>query len=290
MRSALARLNKHLGVAALWLAAAAGAWADGGAHDGSSHGGGLSLWRTADQRAESALRAGDAAGAARTYTDPRRKAYAHLRAGEDIAAAQLYERLAAPESAYNRGNALARAGDLPGAMQAYDEALAQNPSDRDAQRNRALVAQAIAQRPSQGGQGVNPSGEAGGPGAAPTPVATADGRGQAPANRNLQADERSDIAAGSARSGTRAPPSNDRADDTPTTQRDADSARADVAAAASAAERPEQTPGGRNAAPAARSERQLAEDQWLRRLPDDPSGLLRRKFLTQYQSRLGPPK
>ncbi len=33
------------------------------------------------------------------------------------------------------------------------------------------------------------------------------------------------------------------------------------------------------------SEEQLAADQWLRRIPDDPGGLLRRKFLYQYRQR-----
>jgi Ca-activated chloride channel family protein len=33
-----------------------------------------------------------------------------------------------------------------------------------------------------------------------------------------------------------------------------------------------------------REERQAA-DQWLRRIPDDPAGLLRRKFLYQYRAR-----
>jgi len=30
------------------------------------------------------------------------------------------------------------------------------------------------------------------------------------------------------------------------------------------------------------SEAQLAQDQWLRRIPDDPGGLLRRKFLIEH--------
>ena len=32
-------------------------------------------------------------------------------------------------------------------------------------------------------------------------------------------------------------------------------------------------------------ERQAAMEQWLRRIPDDPGGLLRRKFLYQYSNR-----
>jgi len=33
------------------------------------------------------------------------------------------------------------------------------------------------------------------------------------------------------------------------------------------------------------SEEQQAAEQWLRRIPDDPGGLLRRKFLYQYRQR-----
>ncbi|GEP08673.1 tetratricopeptide repeat protein [Methylobacterium gnaphalii] len=46
-------------------------------------------------------------------------------------------------SAYNLGNALARSGDLQGAVDAYDEALAYNPRDADAQANRSLVAKLL---------------------------------------------------------------------------------------------------------------------------------------------------
>ena len=37
-------------------------------------------------------------------------------------------------------------------------------------------------------------------------------------------------------------------------------------------------------------EQQMSEqaaDQWLRKIPDDPGGLLRRKFIYQYQNRAG---
>ena len=32
----------------------------------------------------------------------------------------------------------------------------------------------------------------------------------------------------------------------------------------------------------------MAAKQWLRRIPDDPGGLLRRKFLSQYRQRRQP--
>jgi Ca-activated chloride channel family protein len=35
------------------------------------------------------------------------------------------------------------------------------------------------------------------------------------------------------------------------------------------------------------AERAQATEQWLRQIPDDPSGLLRRKFLYQYKKHYG---
>ncbi|VAW83214.1 Aerotolerance protein BatB / Aerotolerance protein BatC [hydrothermal vent metagenome] len=46
-----------------------------------------------------------------------------------------------------------------------------------------------------------------------------------------------------------------------------------------------QTDGQSARAESLSSEEQMAAEQWLRRIPDDPGGLLRRKFLYQYQQR-----
>ena len=59
---------------------------------------------------------------------------------------------------------------------------------------------------------------------------------------------------------------------------------------------PDQQPGtatpadrraGAAAAEALDSEERQAAEQWLRRIPDDPGGLLRRKFQLQHQGRQG---
>jgi Ca-activated chloride channel family protein len=48
---------------------------------------------------------------------------------------------------------------------------------------------------------------------------------------------------------------------------------------------PLQRPGPAPAATEWTTEERLAAEQWLRRIPDDPGGLLRRKFLFQYRER-----
>ncbi|MDO9316489.1 MAG: tetratricopeptide repeat protein [Burkholderiaceae bacterium] len=290
----------HLWLPALLLACFTTAQAESG---------GTSLWRTPDQRGEAELRAGDAAAAARSYTDPRRKAYAQLKAGDYRAAAATYAALDDAEAHYNRGNALARAGNLQQAVQAYDAALAKNPADRDAQHNRDLVAKALQQPPPRGGQGSKPSPLGGGQGAqapaqpasSPPGDAQAGGRSDAgkktaspstPIDRSAGASGQAGATGGGA---AEVPdPSGAASAKSTADAKSPDPAKADDAAQAQkdvtgAVKRPSGARDPRDAQPQPRSEQQLAEDQWLRRLPDDPAGLLRRKFLIQYLIRQGTP-
>ena len=101
------------------------------------------LWRTPDQRGQALLRQGNAAAAAQTFADPQRKAHAELQAHDYAAAAQTLTGIDVADAQYNRGNALAHTGDLPGALQAYDAALKQNPQHTDARHNRDIVAAAL---------------------------------------------------------------------------------------------------------------------------------------------------
>ena len=271
-----------------------------------AEGGWDSLWRTPDQRGEAELRAGRAAIAAQTYTDPRRKAWAQLKAGDARAAANSYGRLDAPEAPYNRGNALVRAGALQQALQAYDEALAQNPNDRDAQHNRDLVAKALQpqQQPSSQ-QGRTASNTAGGAGAQPTPQPASGPLGQAP-----QGSPMPDAAGGQAApqpqpgqaSGPGQAAPNGGVGTSPNALGGAEGketgayGRIDPGSPDTAAQAERDVLGATRSrsglrtdrnTPPPRTEQQLAEDQWLRRLPDDSSGLLRRKFLIQHLTRQG---
>lgn len=71
--------------------------------------------------------------------DPAWRGPALYAAGDYGQAAAIF-RNGGRRNAYNLGNALARAGDLTGAVAAYDQALQYNPRDADAQANRALIA------------------------------------------------------------------------------------------------------------------------------------------------------
>jgi Ca-activated chloride channel family protein len=245
------------------------------------------LWRTPDQQAEQLMRQGKAAEAAHIYSDPRCRAYAELRAGHYAQAAHDFAAFHDSDGHYNRGNALARSGDLQGAIRAYDAALASNPGNRDALHNRDLVAKALKKQPPQtpppsgksspsntgkpqsskdkdvGKQGKPKHGDQKDANSKPS---NKDQQGQAkPGNEGESGQENQP---GKQQNGQPKP------DDTAQARRDA---------AASLGQPAPDTKPGPSEHPA--TEQQLAREQWLRRIPDDPGGLLRRKFMIEHMIR-----
>ncbi|MDP4917307.1 MAG: VWA domain-containing protein, partial [Haliea sp.] len=77
------------------------------------------LWLTPDQQAQQALAAGDAETAAELFEDPNWKATAAYSSGDYAQAVSLFSEQETADGWYNRGNALARSGDLKGASDAY---------------------------------------------------------------------------------------------------------------------------------------------------------------------------
>jgi Ca-activated chloride channel family protein len=99
------------------------------------------LWQTPDQQAAEALADGDAATAQTLFEDSQWRASAAYRAGDYSAAIDDFIRSDSADAHYNRGNALARSGDLDAAIEAYNEALARQPEMEDAIANRSLLEQ-----------------------------------------------------------------------------------------------------------------------------------------------------
>ena len=92
------------------------------------------LWSTSDQQGQAAFTSGDYNTASGQFETPAWRGSAAYRAGDYAAAAQDFS-----ANAYNRGNALAKSGQLEEALGAYDQALAADPQDADAKYNRDLV-------------------------------------------------------------------------------------------------------------------------------------------------------
>ncbi|MGH8217037.1 MAG: hypothetical protein ACREUT_00490, partial [Steroidobacteraceae bacterium] len=273
-----------------------------------------SLWITREQRAQRLLDSGRAAEAAQLFSDPRRRAYADALIGRDGEAAHLLAPLRDPRSQYNRGNALARSGNLIGALASYDAALEQTPKDRDIRHNRDLVAHEIESREQQrngqgGGSQSQRSGRQGnqsqssrngrqGSGAQSSP----DGRtgksgasqaGQSPSTgggsreqESEQAREDAQLAADLQRQqrkgGQNAGSDSQHSSGSKGSKGSKGSARGAETGGAARAGGPVTD---ELSWPPPKSEQALALEQWLRRIPEDPGGLLRRKFLIEHMER-----
>jgi Ca-activated chloride channel homolog len=111
------------------------------------------LWRRADQQAAQSFARGRTGEEARLFArlgpESPWRALLLYRAARHAEAAELFALHDTADAHYNRGNALALAGRLEGALEAYGAALERRPAMRDALHNRALVRKALAEQRAQ---------------------------------------------------------------------------------------------------------------------------------------------
>ena len=231
-------------------------------------------WQTPDQEAQLQFNEGEFADAAQTFADPDWAASAHYRAGNYDAAAAVLRDAADPQSQYNRGNALARLGQYEEAIAAYENTLSQHADHADALHNKALLEELLKdQQSQQQEQDSEPSddGEQGESGQG--------GQNQAESSSDADTDATDANAS--------------QGDDSDKATTSADNSESQPETTQSPASEPSTTDdsndGKQASANEARSEAQSdaetdqATEQWLRQIPDDPGGLLRRKFEYEYQ-------
>ena len=107
------------------------------------------LWLRPDQQGQSLLEQSRPAEAARHFEDVQWQGVALYEAGDYAAAAQRFAEGNSAADHYNRGNALAKAGELDAALDAYEQALERQPDLQPALTNKALVEQLLEQRKQQ---------------------------------------------------------------------------------------------------------------------------------------------
>ncbi|HNP59724.1 MAG TPA: VWA domain-containing protein [Nitrospirales bacterium] len=109
----------------------------------------IDLWLTADQQGRFYLERQDYATAADRFDNPMWKGITYYQAGEYESAIDCFARLSTPEGYFNLGNAYAKIGDYPQAVQSYDMALKLRPDWSEALENKALVAGLIPASPEE---------------------------------------------------------------------------------------------------------------------------------------------
>lgn len=227
------------------------------------------LWLRPDQQGQRLLQAQRPAEAAERFVNPQWQGNALYQAEDYAGAAERFAQGDTAADHYNRGNALAKSGELEAALDAYEQALERQPELTAAQQNKALVEEALRQRQDQQQNGGDASAQqqddaSGDTGEPHEDASTQPGDGQPaqPGQSGSRDDSGSDgdaqdTGAGGTQPDTGAPAEPSEPGQGAVTEGDLGDA----------------------------AERRQALEQWLRQIPDDPAELLRRKFWYEQQQR-----
>jgi len=223
----------------------------------------VDVWLRPDQQGAHLLKQKRPAEAARRFDDHQWQGVALYEAGDYAGAAERFAEGNSAHAHYNRGNALAKSGELEAALDAYEQALERQPDLRPALTNKALVEELLKQKNSStavqpdksASDELQPKEQQTPPGATSQPSDSGEPQAQEP---HTSADTEQSPAS-PPKPGTNEVPGSELGDEQHT------------------------TPPLRPATDSIEGEQRQALEQWLRQIPDDPSELLRRKFWYEQQ-------
>lgn len=256
------------------------------------------LWQRADQQAWEALEHGDAKDAQTLARDPALRGAAAYRSEDYPGAIDAYAATDGATGQYNLGNALAKAGRYQEAIAAYDQALAMQPDFPQASANRKAVQDWLEHQPPQSQSGDSDDGQ----GQQDSSSDSQQGQGrqkdeqQDPASDDTdppqgepdesQADDASE---GEQKDDGQTDPAQDGEEESDADASQDGQDRQNYAEEMQQALEEGQEHGDEESRLAPLSteeaERQQAMEHLLQRVPDDPGGLLRRKFQLELQRR-----
>lgn len=249
------------------------------------------FWLNPDQAGAKAFAGEDYESASELFEHEQWRAAAGYRAGDYESALAGFAEGENATAHYNRGNALARMGRYEEALSAYDSALEQQPAHADAEHNRDLIKQLLAeqepppseqpsddQQQSEGDEKQDEDAESDGD--------SSSGGGQGSSESEQSLSDSNAMGGGEPEDGT--PSGEQNASAKPSdSNSDADSDAASESEDSMSED--EQARAAQLAEGSSESEQEKARatEQWLRQIPDDPGGLLRRKFQYQYKHLYG---
>lgn len=219
------------------------------------------LWHRPDQQGQRLLEHHRPGEAAQRFEDRQWQGVALYQAGDYATAAERFAQGDTAADQYNRGNALAKSGELEAALDAYERALEQQPDFPAAAANKSLVEQALEQRQqSEQEESEQDSQQR-------EQENADDSQSQSNTQQDSQAQNTSPSDEENA-SGERQEYSGAAGGETQSASPDADEPT-------TAPRKPENSQ--------IDGEQRQALEQWLRQIPDEPGELLRRKFWYEQQ-------
>ncbi len=233
------------------------------------------LWQTKDQQAQQSFTKGDYKGAAEKFTNPAWQAAAQYKADTKLTEKDELPPVTTDTGHYNQGNVLAKSGQLEKAISAYEQALKLNPDNEDAQYNREVVEKALEQQKQQQQNQDKDQDK------------KQDQENKEQSESEEQKDQQGEQSDKDSEQqdpqNSEDPQDSNKQDSTEDKEKkDAEQQKPEDAAEPESEQEQAADPQQASEADAQDSEQQQANEQWLKRIPDDPSGLLKRKFLYQY--------
>ena len=231
------------------------------------------LWKTRDQQAKEAMESGDYDKAIELFEDSEWLAAAHYKAGNYRQSANGYNNNSNIDHLYNHANSLAKIGQFEEAIENYEKVIAEEPNAEDALYNLNLLKDLLSEN--QSSEENNDDGQS----------SEEASTGEQSQQQNGDESEQSDNE-GNSKTGD----SDDESDANPnqklSNEEDIEAIEKELERAAeeNSNQEPQQEDNNESGLEGRMAqEQQQAMEQWLRRIPDDPGGLLRRKFRYQYQ-------
>ena len=203
------------------------------------------LWQTRDQQGARLLQAGKSQEASRVFKNADWRAVALYRSKNYAQAFEKFSPSKISDGQYNAGNAAAWQGKYERAIKAYDKAIALNANNNDAITNREIIKKLLEKQKQQQNN-------------------SADNK-----------DKDKNKSNSNAQSGQQNSPTGKSAENKP-----------DNSVGKSNHSQPSPTPDDKSSSASSQSRAQDEDNkQLLRRLDDDPGGLLQQKFLRDYYRR-----
>ena len=231
------------------------------------------LWKTRDQQAKEAMESGDYDKAIELFEDSEWLAAAHYKAGNYRQSANGYNNNSNIDHLYNHANSLAKIGQFEEAIENYEKVIAEEPNAEDALYNLNLLKDLLSEN--QSSEENNDDGQS----------SEEASTGEQSQQQNGDESEQSDNE-GNSKTGD----SGDESDANPnqklSNEEDIEAIEKELERAAeeNSNQKPQQEDNSESGIEGRMAqEQQQAMEQWLRRIQDDPGGLLRRKFRYQYQ-------
>ncbi|MEL0180145.1 MAG: VWA domain-containing protein [Deltaproteobacteria bacterium] len=252
------------------------------------------LWKNKDQQGQQYFIEGLHSEAAQVFENPEWKGLSYFRSGNLENALEEWKEIDSPRSLFNQGNALAKLGKLDQAIDRYDQVLEREPEHSDARFNRDLLKKLLEEQEKQKQQNQEKDG-------------SGEDQQKTENQQSESRTERSEESPSSAESGSDSKNQNmENSEQTEQAQK-SDSQNKEISEAQSDKQEQENTnetsvaeennqqedqdSKEQQAFIKPRSVSELTEDnpqeqelrQWLQKIPDDPSRLLRNKMYRAHQ-------